>query len=149
MTVHYLDASAWLKRHFEEKSGNAAVQRLFESGEPLVVSSLGWLEVNAAVARQAKAGRIRPDRYVRIQENLEQERRQSLFIETLPAHFDRAVTLARGLILSGADALHLAIAALLEEEFDRTGDELILWTSDRELFRAAEQISISVVNPDK
>ena len=49
--------------------------------------------------------------------------------------------------LRGADALHLAIASSLKKEFEQRGDELIFWTSDKELVQAAYEIRVLPLNP--
>lgn len=146
MRVHYLDASAWVKRYFKE-SGTRLVRELFEHREPLIVSSLGHLEVRAAIARQAASRRFDPVYREYIESVIDYECRQSLFVDILRQHFSRAVGLTRESDLRGADALHLAIAAALKEEFERRGDELIFWTADKELIRAATQISLLAINP--
>jgi predicted nucleic acid-binding protein len=75
------------------------------------------------------------------------ERTQSLFVEIFPQHFVRAVGLARESGLRAGDALHLAIAAALKEEFEQRGDELIFWAADKELVRAATEIRIPAMTP--
>jgi predicted nucleic acid-binding protein len=144
--VHYLDASAWVKRHSEER-GTRVVCELFASKEPLIISSLAHLEVSATVARRAHARLIDSRQYALLTGRIDQERTQSLFIEILPEHVRDAVGLAREFGLTGADALHLAIAWSLKKEFARRGDELIFWTSDGNLLRAAPKIPVSTINP--
>jgi predicted nucleic acid-binding protein len=51
VTLFYLDSSAWLKRYFLEP-GSGWMMRLFESGNPLASSVLGYLEVASALTRQ-------------------------------------------------------------------------------------------------
>jgi predicted nucleic acid-binding protein len=144
--VHYLDASAWVKRHVEER-GTRVVRELFAGKEPLIISSLAHLEVSATIARRAHARLINSSQYALLTQGINEERRQSLFIEILPEHVREAVGLAREFGLTGADALHLAIAWSLKKEFERHGDELIFWTSDGDLLRAAPEIRLSTINP--
>jgi predicted nucleic acid-binding protein len=51
---YYLDASAWVKRYYQE-TGTRWVQRLFANGETLTCASLGAVEVTATLVRKAKA----------------------------------------------------------------------------------------------
>ena len=57
MIFYYLDASAWVKRYYQE-TGTRWVQRLFANGETLTCASLGVVEVTATLARKAKAREI-------------------------------------------------------------------------------------------
>jgi predicted nucleic acid-binding protein len=82
-----------------------------------------------------------------IESLIDYESTQSLFVDILPQHVLRAVGLARESGLRAADALHLAIAMALKEEFEQRGDELIFWTADKELVRAPSEIRVSALNP--
>jgi predicted nucleic acid-binding protein len=54
MIFSYLDASAWVKRYYQE-TGTPRVQRLFAERETLTCASLGVVEVTATLARKTKA----------------------------------------------------------------------------------------------
>ena len=53
MIFYYLDASAWVKRYYQE-TGTRWVQKLFTEGETLTCASLGVVEVTATLARKTK-----------------------------------------------------------------------------------------------
>lgn len=57
MRVDYLDASAWVKRYYQE-TGTEATQALFVEGAVLACASLGIVEVLATLARKRKARQI-------------------------------------------------------------------------------------------
>ncbi len=57
MIFYYLDASAWVKRYYEE-AGTTWMQSLFAQGHTIASSSLGFVEVMATLARKHKAQEI-------------------------------------------------------------------------------------------
>ena len=57
MKVDYLDASAWVKRYYQEP-GTEATQALFIEGAVLACASLGPVEVLATLSRKRKARQI-------------------------------------------------------------------------------------------
>jgi predicted nucleic acid-binding protein len=78
LTVHYLDASAWVKRHFQEE-GSDRIRRLFQRNEALSSSWLGYVEVSATIARQSGARKIGEA------QRLAMEAQLDLRMEILPA----------------------------------------------------------------
>lgn len=146
MTVHYLDSSVWLKRYFRE-DGSEAVHRLFLAQDLLAGSWLGAVEVSAAIARQSGARHIRDSVRSEMELQLDREWAGFLCTEAVEADFVAALVIARKDGLRGADAIHLALALRLGEQLRDAGDELILWTSDGELLKAAIKAGIAVQNP--
>jgi len=144
--VHYLDSSAWVKRHFQE-TGSDRVHRLFNETEALSGSWLGYLEVSAAIARQAGARRISDATRRLIEAQLDYEWSRFLQAGATEDDFVAAVDLARKHRLRGADALHLAIARKLSERFKMGGDDLVFWTADEELVEAGQKTGLLVENP--
>lgn len=57
MIFYYLDASAWVKRYYQE-TGTSWVQKLFADNVTMACASLGLVEVMATLARKAKAREI-------------------------------------------------------------------------------------------
>jgi predicted nucleic acid-binding protein len=51
---YYLDASAWVKRYYEEP-GTRWVQELFAQNPTIACATLGLIEVMATLARKQKA----------------------------------------------------------------------------------------------
>lgn len=54
MIFYYLDASAWVKRYYQE-TGTTWVRDLFSSNHVMACASLGLIEVMATLARKCKA----------------------------------------------------------------------------------------------
>jgi predicted nucleic acid-binding protein len=144
--VHYLDSSAWVKRHFEE-TGSERVHRLFNGKEAIASSWLGCVEVSAAIARQAGARRIDVATRRSIEAQLDYEWSRFLQAGATQEDFVLAVDLAHRYGLRGADAVHLAIARKLSEQFGAAGDDLVFWTSDEELVEAGRKTGLPVENP--
>jgi uncharacterized protein len=146
VTIHYLDASAWVKRYFQEE-GSDRVRRLFQRNEALSSSWLGYVEVSATIARQSTARNIGETQRLSMEAQLDYE--WKFFLQGGPSSegFISAVSLARQYALRGADALHLANAMQMNERFRMAGDDLALWSSDRELVEAALKAGLRVENP--
>ena len=146
MTVPYLDASVWVKRYFEE-AGSDGVHRLFQEGGPLASSSLGRVEVVAAIARQALSRRIDTNARNLIETQLDREWAFFLQADATPDDFISAAAMARKYALRGADAIHLAIVCRLSQEFQGAGDHLIFQTADAELVAAGRKEGLTVEDP--
>jgi predicted nucleic acid-binding protein len=128
MTLFYIDASAWVKRHFQEV-GSGWVNRQFEQGMLMGASTLGLIEVAAACARKRTAGAIDAGRFQQI--------------ETV----ERSLEVVRTCALRGADCTHLASAVILKERLAIQTSEFALVTSDQELKAAALKTGLNVVDP--
>ncbi len=146
MTLCYLDSSAWLKRYFHEP-GTGSVMRLFESGDPLASSVVGYVEVASALARQQASRKLDQEKLARVQQQLEEDWSDLTGLAVTDEVVGRAVRLARTYKLRGADAIHLATALGANDALVRTGDSLLLVASDEELLAAARQIGLAVQNP--
>lgn len=59
----------------------------------------------------------------------------------------RAVRLARGYKLRGADAVHLATALGVNDALVGTGNSLVLVASDEDLLAVAQQTGLTIENP--
>jgi len=57
---YYLDSSVWVKRHFEE-AGSKWIRALFSRAPALGSSTLGIVEITAALSRKNKAGELSVD----------------------------------------------------------------------------------------
>jgi hypothetical protein len=146
VTIHYLDSSVWVKRYFEEV-GSDRVHRLFRAREPLASSSLGRVEVVAAIARQSSSHRIGAETRSLIDFQLDREWSLFLQLEAAPSDFISAVALARKHALRGADAIHLAIVCRLNRDFGTAGDHLVFQTADSELVEAGRVEGLTIENP--
>jgi len=146
VTLLYLDSSAWLKRYFQEP-GSDWMMRRFESGDPLASSALGYVEVTSALARQQASRKLDEERLARLQQQLEEDWGDMAGLPLTDEVVARAVRLARGYKLRGADAVHLATAISVNDALAGTGNSLVLIASDEELLAAARQMGLAVENP--
>ena len=146
MTLFYLDSSAWLKRYFLEP-GSGWMMRLFESGNPLASSVLGYIEVASALTRQRVPRKLDEDKLARLQQQLEEDWGDLTGFPLTDETVGRAVRLARDYKLRGADALHLATALGVNDALVGTGNSLVLVASDEDLLAVAQQTGLTVENP--
>jgi predicted nucleic acid-binding protein len=148
VTLHYLDASAWVKRYYQER-GTAWVQDLFVQNSTMVCASLGLIEVMATLARKGKAQEINSSVLNQKVQELEEDWQRFIQVQLTTEAVDIAKELARDLALRGADAVHLASGSLLQRRFAEEDDRLILVTSDHELKEAAQSSGLAVMDPDE
>jgi predicted nucleic acid-binding protein len=137
----YLDASAWVKRYVQE-SGSAEVHRLFQQRERMASSSLGYVEVVAALAR-----RVVPNDLAFVNERLKNDWRDMAHVPVAESVMHRAAEFARQYKLRGADAVHLATALELRTSLTSLDEDVVLVASDDTLLHAAEAAGLSVFNP--
>ncbi len=135
MTVYYLDASAWVKRYFEEE-GSDLVNGLFLQRCLLASAGLGYVETAAAIARQGAARQRNHRNYADLAATLDDDWQHLIRLESTGKTALRAVALTRTHKLRGADAVHLAVALDLYDEIE-SKVELIFVSADRELIDAA------------
>ncbi len=69
MRLFYIDASAWVKRYFQE-AGSTWINQQFEQGSLMGASTLGLIEVAATCARKRTAGAIDVARFQQIEIDL-------------------------------------------------------------------------------
>lgn len=148
MIFYYLDASAWVKRYYQE-AGTSWVQDLFAQNRAIACASLGLIEVMATLARKGKAQEIDPSMLGQKARELEEDWECFIEIHLTAEAVDIAKKLARKLAPRGADAVHLASALLLQKRFTEEDDQLILVTSDHELKEAARVSGLVVIDPDE
>lgn len=146
MTVYYLDPSAWVKRYCQEP-GSAWVTRLFAQTPNLACSTLGVIEVTAALSRKAKARELDPAAYQDKLDIAGEDWAGFVALELTAEILERATQAARDRALRAADAIHLAAALVLKRDLAEPGDQVVLITSDHELRSAALAEGIPVVDP--
>jgi len=146
LTVCYLDASAWVKRYFEEP-GSSWIDRLFNRETALACANLGHVETAAALARQQRARQLDATKLRSLEAQLDREWADFLQLDVTESVANRAVALTRKWSWRGADAVHLAAAWELKEQLKVLGADLLFVASDRELLDAAEATGITVENP--
>lgn len=144
MTCYYLDASAWVKRYYQE-ARTSWVQNLFNQNSIVACASLGVVEVIATLARKCKAGEIKRDLLEQAQE-LDDDWKRFVQIQFTIETENQARLLAMNLALRGADAIHLASSLLLQKQIEQD-DKVILVTSDRQLKEPALASNLVVLDP--
>jgi uncharacterized protein len=145
---YYLDASAWVKRYYEE-SGTRWVQDLCAQNPAIACASLGMIEVMATLARKRKARDIDLLAFQQKVQELEEYWMRFIQIQLTTETMDCAKDLARDMALRGADAVHLASALVLQRRFAATEDRLIFVAADRELKQAAQSSGLTVIDPEE
>lgn len=102
MKVDYLDASAWVKRYYQEP-GTEATQALFVEGAVLACASLGIVEVLATLARKRKARQINETQFQQKQIEVESDWQQFIQVQLSPDVLANALILTANLSLRGAE----------------------------------------------
>ena len=148
MIFYYLDASAWVKRYYQE-TGTRWVQKLFTDGVTLTCASLGVVEVTATLARKAKAREISRGRLTRKVRELDEDWSHFIQVHLSVEAVNQAREVARQRALRGADAIHLASALVLRSRFVEEEDRLVFVASDHQLKDAARSAGFTVADPEE
>ncbi len=151
MGAYYLDSSALVKRYVQEQgTGWISALTAARSGHEIFVALVTGAEVVAAIARQARAGRLNAkDADSIIQAFQSHFEAQYRVVLTLPSIVQRAMALAQSYGLRGYDAIQLASALAVQEELVLHGAEPLLFVSaDEELNSAALREGLQVENPN-
>ena len=146
MIVYYLDASAWVKRYYQE-DGTSWVQNVFTHKQALACSSLGMIEVMATLSRKRKALEINLSQFKLKAWELEDDWRHFIHIQMTDDIVNIAKELTKKLALRGSDAVHLSSALLLQRRFAKKTEQLVMITSDYELKEAAKSSKLDVIDP--
>lgn len=148
MPIHYLDASAWVKRYIQEEGS----QRInaWMNQNPLVASAaLGATEVLSTVVRKSRAGELTETERDNIVEYVWAEFDAFAHVYHTPPVMAQARGVALRFGLRGADTVHLASALWLETHAPLEIEDITMITSDRELAEAAEQAGLAVFDPTR
>jgi len=148
MPIHYLDASAWVKRYIREEGS----QRInaWMNQNPLVASAaLGVTEVLSTIVRKTRAGELSETERDKIADHVWAEFDAFAHVYHTPPVMERAREVALRFGLRGADTVHLASALWLETHAPSGIEEMTMITSDRELEEAAEQSGLVVFDPTR
>jgi len=147
LIVYYLDASAWVKRYYQEL-GTIWLQSLFAQNPTFACATLGLIEVVATLSRKYKARQISQPQLQQKTQELEADWQNFIQVQLTAEAVDHSKGLAASLALRGADAVHLASAFLLQSRLSQ-GDQLIFITSDRELKVAAQSSRLTILDPEE
>lgn len=146
MIIYYLDASAWVKRYYQE-DGTSWVQNLFAHKQILACSSLGMIEVMATLSRKLKALEITLSQFKLKAQELEGDWKHFIQIQMTDEIVNIAKELTKKLSLRGSDSVHLSSALLLQRRFAKKSEQLVMVTSDYELKEAAKSSRLDVIDP--
>lgn len=142
MKVHYLDSSAWVKHHIEEP-GSTWVARLMQGGAALACSSIGVVEVLAALSRRAGLSHAQLERSSIA---VRREREGFQEIDVTSAVLGLAMDLPVLYRLRGADAIHLASAMVYRASLAEDA-QMFFVSSDQELLDAAAHARFTTIDP--
>lgn len=151
MPTFYLDTSALLKRYKTEE-GTLVIDKLFtlleKPSNRAAISFLTLLEVVAAGRRLLKGKVIEENDFAELLRNFLADANRHFVLRGLDVKlFIRAIELALAHGLRTADALQLATALELKAVLERTQEKLILIVDDQELYEAAKEEKLEVINP--
>ncbi|MEP7341144.1 MAG: type II toxin-antitoxin system VapC family toxin [Acidobacteriota bacterium] len=148
----YFDASALAKRYAPE-SGGALVDEVFRlvPAERFNCLLLGVLEVVSILIRKRNDGRLDAAHFNQAILNFNAEVIESddfLTISADDSQIYAAIPLLHAHNINGTDAMVLHTAIELRTNLKQRGEDLMLWTSDKRLARAAMAEGLTVFNPE-
>lgn len=146
MIFYYLDASAWVKRYYQE-AGTDWVRDLFARHETIACSSLGLVEVMATSSRKRKTTEISDSQFKQKAQEIEDDWERFVKIHITTETINDAKELTKRHALRGADAIHLSSALILKKRLREKEEKLIVVASDNELKEAAKLSGLEVIDP--
>ena len=135
--IAYFDTSALVPLVITEPA-SATCNRLWNEATRVVSTRLIYPEVRAALAQAERMHRLTAAEAAQAEDDLDAIALQISYLEITAELAVSAGDLAQTHGLRGYDAVHLASAALVND------DELVLVTGDRDLGQAARAIGLSV-----
>lgn len=148
----FFDASALAKRYVEE-DGTELVNLAFElvSIERMTCSTLSILEIISLLVRKRNAARIDQHEFEEALDAFYTEVvGNSAFIATAvndPLLFASIHFISKHNI-NATDAVILRSALTLQQTLRARGDDVVLWTADKRLVRAAQAERLPVLDPE-
>ena len=140
--IHYLDASALVKRYLPEH-GSTALRTLFRKSARVAMARIGHAEVASAFTRAARAGAISDDTRDKLVSRLEAELAGFTIVELRSSLARSAIEILERHPLRANDALHLAAALALRSQ----GTALSFWCADDHLLAAADDEGLRAIRP--
>lgn len=137
----YLDTSAFVPLLVAEGS-TPACRALWDAADEVASTRLLFVENAAALAQAHRAGRLERDQLEAALGLLDDYWADIQVIDVDQGLVRRAAVLAREFGLRGYDAVHCAVAALLDDP------ELVAATGDRLLLSAWGDLGLSVYDPN-
>ncbi len=129
--IHYLDASALVKRYVDE-AGSAAIRPLFR-GRLVATVRIAYAELAATLGRLAREGSLEDDARERIVASLDRDFAAMTIVEVRPTLVRQVPRLVARRPLRAYDAVHLAAALTVRD----SGSAVTFWGADRGLVDAA------------
>jgi predicted nucleic acid-binding protein len=149
----YFDASALIKRYSQE-TGTPLVNEVFRflPRSRMTCSTLGILEIVSVLVRKRNDGRLNQTLFEQAMiefraEVIDQEEFSAALVND--ALLLSALNLIAKHNLNATDAVILRSALNLQQVLQEAGDELMLWTSDKRLVRAAQGEGLTVFDPEE
>lgn len=142
--IAYLDASALVKRHVDER-GSRETLEFTADAEVVATSVVSRAEVAAALAKAVRAKLLQEDGAREAQRAFAAQWPDIARIPVTEALVSRAETLAWDYSLRGSDAVQLASAVVFQESM---GTAVRLATFDKQLWSAARRAGLEPW-PDK
>lgn len=141
----YFDSSALIKKYVVEK-GTREVREFFASGELLWTSKISQAEVWSAFARRRRSGDLAAPQYRRIAKSFERDWKAFAIVEVNDGVMGMIRRIVERHPLRAFDAIQLASALWTKQNL---GEPILFVGADEGLLRAAEAVSLRVVNPEK
>ncbi len=153
MSIAFLDTSAIVKRYFPE-AGTAWIQRLTDTANDhtIVLSELTLAETGAAIAakQRASGGMTTVERDAFLRRFLQHCIDEYVLVPVDRMIIDRAVLLTQQHRLRGYDALQLATALRVNEQYLRAGLPILTFVAaDRDLLAAVRFAGLPTENPNE
>ena len=150
MAAYFLDSSALVKRYVAE-AGSGWIAGIFDpaADNRNHIVSIAGVEVTAALARRAAAGSLSRPAAAEAIEQFRADFGTSFHVVDVTLELIlRAMNLAGRRALRGYDAVQLAAALLIGEEYTAAGIQCVLVSADNELNDAALAEGLRVENPN-
>ena len=151
MRLFYLDASVLAKRYTSE-NGSALVNEMMQRVpfSEITCLTMGILELVSILVRKRNDGRVPESLFAQVMTNFKAEVIDNEAFSTMSvteAQLISSLKLIENHNLNATDAILLRSVMDISQELS-TEDQLLLWTSDQRLARAAEAEGIAVFNPE-
>lgn len=150
MATYYADSSVLVKQHVDE-IGSLWTRATLDAtaGHHITVSRLAQIEIVAAFARRKREGTLNEEQLARAEADFQRLGELSYtWVELTPEVVVTAQSLTRRHTLRALDALHLASALLVAEQFTAAGlPALTFLAADERLLAAAQSEGLLIDNP--
>lgn len=149
----YFDASALVKRYSQE-TGTPVVNEVFRHAPPvqMTCSTLGILEIVSVLVRKRNDGRLSRELFEQAMIEFKAEvieREEFLAASVNDELLLSALELISRHNINATDAAILRSVLNLQQALQSADGELMLWSSDKRLVRAAQAEGITAFDPEE